>query len=121
MATKKQKRQAALEKRAKFEAQVKAEGLLALKKAKEHEAKVKGIYLAEIEQINQRHNKILQDAGLVPLVDRTKEEPHVIGTAQVQIADGVASVKMDVTDEKARKAMQPDLSRFSISFSHKED
>lgn len=59
MATKKQKREAALAKRAAFEAEVKADGLKALARAKEHEAQVMAAYDQEIEKINRRHREIL--------------------------------------------------------------
>lgn len=59
MATKKQKRAAALAKREAFEAEIRESGLAALARAKEHEKRVRASYAEAGAQINERHEEIL--------------------------------------------------------------
>lgn len=59
MATKKQKREAAQAKRAAFEAEVKADGLKALARAKKHEDQVRASYTEEAERINKHRLETL--------------------------------------------------------------
>ena len=60
MATKKQKREAMAAKRAAFEAQVKADGLKALQRDREHQAAIESEIKTAAERINARHREILQ-------------------------------------------------------------
>lgn len=59
MATKKQKRAAGLAKREAYLAEVKADGLKALARSKEHEAAVRERAKTEAQKINQHHKEIL--------------------------------------------------------------
>lgn len=64
MATKKQKREQALAKRAKFDAEIKAEGLAALQRDREFQAAITEMFLQEAAAINARHRQILTEASL---------------------------------------------------------
>jgi hypothetical protein len=65
MATKKQKRAAALAKREKFLAEVKAEGLEALRLDRERQARHSDLLSRKAEEINDRHSAILAKHGIV--------------------------------------------------------
>jgi hypothetical protein len=63
MATKKQKREAALVKRAEFDAQVKAEGLKALEHDRAYRAAQTSVYTPSNEQVDPHHSKIVETAA----------------------------------------------------------
>jgi hypothetical protein len=62
MATKKQKRQAALEKRAAFEAEIKRTGLEAQRQDHEHREAQAARSKEDAQRTNRRHKKILDGA-----------------------------------------------------------
>lgn len=55
-----------------------------------------------------------EEEQTVPLIDRTGDEPRVIGEAKVKSLDGWIEIEANVTDEEARKLLQPDLNYLSI-------
>lgn len=65
MATKKQKREAALAKREKFLAEVRADGLEAQRLDQEAQEKQEQLMKAEADRINQRYRNILAKVGVV--------------------------------------------------------
>jgi hypothetical protein len=66
MATKKQKREAALAKRAAFEAKWKAQGLAALEKSREDDAAERAMIRAQADRYNKRWRELLHQHGLSP-------------------------------------------------------
>ena len=56
-----------------------------------------------------------EEKKIVPLIDRTGNEPKVIGTAEVEIKDGLIQVEANITDEEAKKIFRPKPGDFSIA------
>jgi hypothetical protein len=59
-------------------------------------------------------NGRFQSEETVPLIDRTGEEPRVIGEAKAKSIDGWIEIEATITDEEARKLLLPDLGYLSI-------
>jgi hypothetical protein len=71
-----------------------------------------------------REELVVVSEATVPLIDRTGEEPRVIGEAKVKSLDGWIEIEANVTDEEARKLLLPDLNHLSImpdTFRNSED